>query len=170
MDGSFGLRRLSAEHRTAPIRRASWRRAFGHAARFTDAGKEPRDAVRLLHERDELHPPFARRTFENIDGKTCGAVLSGSPWKRPKDQLGAAFVVNGLSGLHERYLAGGGYGFLIGDGKLDYRAEFEGDFYYKGTITDWLELSAIYQPIVDPAYNADRGPVHVVSARARVAF
>ncbi len=109
--------------------------------------------------------------FTEIDRSIgAGAVLSGSPWKRPKDQLGAAFVVNGLSGLHERYLAGGGYGFIIGDGKLDYRAEFEGDFYYKGTITDWLELSASYQPIVDPAYNADRGPVHVVSARARVAF
>jgi len=109
--------------------------------------------------------------FTEIDRSLgAGVVVSGGPWKRARDQAGVAFVVSGLSGLHERYLAGGGYGFLIGDGKLNYRAELEGDIYYRAAVTDWLDLSAIYQPVVNPAYNADRGPIHVVSARAHVAF
>jgi hypothetical protein len=27
-----------------------------------------------------------------------------------------------------------------------------------------------YQPVVNPAYNRDRGPIHIVSARLQVAF
>ena len=38
-----------------------------------------------------------------------------------------ALVVSGLSGLHRRYLAAGGYGFIIGDGALRYGPEVLGE-------------------------------------------
>src|SRR6185437_7028790 len=44
--------------------------------------------------------------FTEIDrSASFGLVQSGAPWHRPNDQLGAAVVVNGLSAVHERYLA-----------------------------------------------------------------
>jgi len=78
--------------------------------------------------------------------------------------------VSGLSTWHERYLAGGGYGFIIGDGALDGAPEIVGDLYYKVQLSDLIALSGIYQPIVDPGYNRARGPVHVFSGRLHVAF
>jgi high affinity Mn2+ porin len=33
-----------------------------------------------------------------------------------------------------------------------------------------VSLSAHYQPIVNPAYNQDRGPIHVFTGRLHVAF
>jgi high affinity Mn2+ porin len=97
-------------------------------------------------------------------------TLNGARWRRPFDVVGAAAVINGLSTWHERYLAGGGYGFIIGDGALNYGPEVIGDFYYKLQINELISFSAIYQPIVNPAYNRDRGPVHVFSGRFHVAF
>ena len=99
-----------------------------------------------------------------------GAVQSGKPWKRPRDEAGAALVISGLSPMHERYLAGGGLGFILGDGALHYGAETEGDFYYKLHLTDAISLSGIYQPIFNPGYNQDRGPIHVFSLRLHAAF
>jgi high affinity Mn2+ porin len=109
--------------------------------------------------------------FTEIDRSLAfGFVAAGKAWARKGDEAGAALVVNGLSSLHRRYLEGGGYGFIIGDGALNYAREMVGDIYYRAQITDAFALSAIYQPIVNPAYNRDRGPVHVLSGRFRVAF
>jgi len=59
--------------------------------------------------------------FTEIDRSvTFGGVLKGTSWKRDDDELGLAFIGNGLSAPHRDYLAAGGYGFLIGDGKLNY--------------------------------------------------
>jgi high affinity Mn2+ porin len=109
--------------------------------------------------------------FTEIDRSVAvGAVQSGSLWGRPDDALGAAVVVSGLSPWHEQYLAGGGYGFLLGDGRLNYGAEVIADLYYSFRINDFLTLSGFYQPIVDPGYNRDRGPVHVFTGRLHVSF
>jgi high affinity Mn2+ porin len=109
--------------------------------------------------------------FTEIDRSLAfGLVQRGTPWSRPNDEAGAAFVIDGLSPWHRRYLAAGGYGFLLGDGALDYGLELEGDLYYRVQITGAMALSGVYQPIVNPGYNRDRGPVHVFSARFRVAF
>jgi len=99
-----------------------------------------------------------------------GAVQSGKLWHRDRDEVGAAVVMSGLSPAHERYLQGGGVGWIIGDGALNYGAEVEGDIYYRFTLHDNLSISAIYQPIINPAYNQDRGPIHVFSARVHAAF
>jgi high affinity Mn2+ porin len=109
--------------------------------------------------------------FTEIDRSfAVGATQNGKPWRRPADIVGVAVVVDGLSPWHERYLEGGGYGFIIGDGALNYGLEVVGDLYYKLQLSDELAISAIYQPIVNPAYNRDRGPVQVFSARFHVAF
>ena len=81
-----------------------------------------------------------------------------------------ALTIDGLSPWHRRYLEAGGYGFLLGDGALNYGLEVLGDLYYKCQLTPEMALSGIYQPIVNPGYNQDRGPAHVFSARFRVAF
>jgi high affinity Mn2+ porin len=109
--------------------------------------------------------------FTEIDRSlAAGVTQNGKPWRRPNDIIGAAVVVDGLSPWHERYLEGGGYGFIIGDGSLNYGLEVEGDVYYKLQLSEALAVSAIYQPIVNPAYNRDRGPVQIFSARVHVAF
>lgn len=109
--------------------------------------------------------------FTEIDRSlAAGVVQTGSLWSRPRDEVGAAIVVDGISDLHRRYLAGGGYGFLIGDGALNYGLEVLGDIYYRMQITTEIAVSAIYQPIVNPGYNRDRGPLHVFSIRVRAAF
>ncbi|HVS90393.1 MAG TPA: carbohydrate porin [Mucilaginibacter sp.] len=110
--------------------------------------------------------------FTEIDRSlTFGGVLKGSSWKRAGDELGLAFIANGLSADHRNYLAAGGYGFLIGDGKLNYSSELIAELYYKVDVFQkkfWITPD--YQFILHPAYNADRGPVNVLGVRAHVEF
>ena len=124
---------------------------------------------------------FARASFNDGNNETwafteidrsiaAGAVQSGGRWGRPEDEAGAALVVSGLSAPHRGYLAGGGYGFLIGDGALAYGAEVLGEVYYRLALTGQISLGVNYQPLFNPAYNRDRGPVHIFTGRAHVAF
>ncbi len=109
--------------------------------------------------------------FTEIDRSfAAGAVQGGARWGRPQDEAGAAVVVSGLSDLHRAYLAAGHYGFLIGDGALRYGPEVLGELWYRLAFTKEVSLIGTYQPIVNPAYNRDRGPVHVFTGRAYVAF
>jgi len=110
--------------------------------------------------------------FTEIDRTvTFGGVLKGTSWKRSDDELGLAFIGNGLSAPHRNYLAAGGYGFIIGDGKLNYAPEMIAELYYKiNAYQHKLWLTPDYQFIVNPAYNKDRGPVNVFSIRAHVEF
>ncbi len=107
--------------------------------------------------------------FTEIDRTaTLGFSFNGTMWKRDKDVAGIAGVMNGLSDDHRRYLAAGGYGFIIGDGALDYAPETIVEAYYLIVFTDYFSLTADYQFVANPAYNADRGPVNVISVRAHV--
>jgi high affinity Mn2+ porin len=110
--------------------------------------------------------------FTEIDRSlSFGGVLKGTSWKRADDELGLAFVANGLSTPHKDYLAAGGYGFIIGDGKLNYGHEMIAELYYKiNAFQKKVWLTPDYQFILNPAYNKDRGPVNVFSLRAHVEF
>ena len=109
--------------------------------------------------------------FTEVDRSLAvGAVQSGACWGRPADEAGLGVVVSGLSDEHRRYLGAGGYGFLLGDGALRYAAEVLIEVFYRAQITREVSLGVNYQPIVNPGYDADRGPVHVFTARAQVAF
>ena len=79
-------------------------------------------------------------------------------------------MLSGLSALHRRYLAAGGYGFIIGDGALRYGLEMLAEIYYRAALWREISLGVNYQPIVNPGFNRDRGPIHVFTARAHVAF
>ncbi|MBK7650478.1 MAG: carbohydrate porin [Flammeovirgaceae bacterium] len=59
--------------------------------------------------------------FTEIDrSASIGLYIDGANWKRQNDQCGIGTVINGLSSYHRDYLAAGGYGFIIGDGQLNY--------------------------------------------------
>jgi high affinity Mn2+ porin len=148
--------------------RADGRHKYGFALSVEQQLTETAGAFMRLSWNDGHNESWA---FTEIDRSVAvGVTQNGRPWRRPNDIAGAAVVVSGLSDLHERYLAGGGYGFIIGDGALNYGVEVIGDIYYKVQIDDMISFSAIYQPIINPAYNQDRGPVHVFSGRIHVAF
>ena len=109
--------------------------------------------------------------FTEVDRSVAlGAVQSGWRWGRPDDEIGIGFVASGLSDLHRRYLAAGGYGFIIGDGALRYAPEMLSEIYYRFALTREVSIGFNYQPILNPAYNADRGPIHVFTGRAHIAF
>jgi high affinity Mn2+ porin len=110
--------------------------------------------------------------FTEIDRSvTFGGSLIGTKWGRPDDETGIGFVVNGLSSEHREYLADGGYGFIIGDGKLSYAPETIFEYYYRlNAYQKKFFLSPDYQFILNPAYNKARGPVNVFSIRAHVEF
>ena len=59
-----------------------------------------------------------------------GAGAQGTRWKRKLDRAGLAFISNGISREHQEYLALGGLGFLLGDGKLNYGRETIEEAYY----------------------------------------
>jgi high affinity Mn2+ porin len=110
--------------------------------------------------------------FTEIDrSASMGVSFNGERWKRNDDAFGIGSVLSGLSEEHRNYLAGGGYGFIIGDGALNYGAEWVTEFYYKAKLfSDTFYLTANYQFVVNPAYNIDRGPAHVIGLRAHVEF
>jgi high affinity Mn2+ porin len=110
--------------------------------------------------------------FTEIDRSVSfGGVLKGTSWGRGDDEIGLAFIGDGISKPHRDYLAAGGYGFIIGDGKLNYGEEMIAEFYYKiNAYQKKLWISPDYQYILHPAYNKDRGPVNVLGVRAHVEF
>jgi high affinity Mn2+ porin len=113
---------------------------------------------------------------EILGGTDCseslslGAVLQGRRWGRPSDAFGLSGVIGGLSPVARAYFAAGGLGILIGDGRLDYREEKALETYYSYAFAKWAALSFDYQFIVNPGYNADRGPVSIYAIRLHTAF
>lgn len=104
--------------------------------------------------------------FTEIDRSLSGGTLvKGGAWGRAKDSAGLALARNALSASHRAYLADGGLGFFIGDGKLNYRAETILEAFYTLNLFKDTSLTFDWQRIRNPAYNADRGPVNVLSAR-----
>jgi high affinity Mn2+ porin len=104
--------------------------------------------------------------FTDIDASlSLGTSIKGTKWGRPDDVIGLGGAINALSRDHRDFLAAGGLGVLIGDGALNYRRERILETYYAYALNKQLTLTADYQLITNPAYNADRGPVHVFSGR-----
>ena len=104
--------------------------------------------------------------FTDIDASlSLGLSIKGAKWGRPDDVIGIGGAINALSRDHRDFIAAGGLGVLIGDGALTYRRERILESYYAYALNKQLTLTADYQLITNPAYNADRGPVHVFSGR-----
>jgi high affinity Mn2+ porin len=104
------------------------------------------------------------RTFQ------LGAFSTGKSWSRKNDRAGVVFVANGIVVAHQEYLALGGLGFLLGDGKLTYGPEkiFEG--FYTAHLWRGFFASFDLQHINNPGYNQVRGPVIVPGVRLHLDF
>jgi high affinity Mn2+ porin len=110
-------------------------------------------------------------SFTDIDRSLSGGLsIKGSYWGRPNDTIGVGGAINGLSTAHRDFLAAGGLGLLIGDGRLNYRPEQILETYYAYAIDKNFTFTADYQLITNPAYNADRGPVSIFSGRLHGEF
>ena len=115
---------------------------------------------------------FETYEFADIDRTiTAGAALNGTLWGRPKDTLGVAGVVNGISAAHQRYLAAGGLGILVGDGRLPHPGPEEIlEAYYELAAGGPARITLDYQLVDNPAYNRDRGPVSIFAVRLHAQF
>lgn len=113
--------------------------------------------------------------FAEIDRSfSVGTVVTGGRWGRADDAVGLAYAQNQLSPSHRDFLAAGGYGFFVGDGRLTYKPESIAEVYYRAGFRGPLRLQSAltlgFQFIRNPGYNADRGPVRTVSARLHTEF
>ena len=107
--------------------------------------------------------------YTEIDNTVMiGGDLVGDRWNRPGDKLGLAAVTNGITKDHADYLADGGLGFLLGDGKLHYGREDIVEAYYTARAYKGIFPAVDVQAIAHPGYNTDRGPVYVGSIRLHV--
>jgi len=109
--------------------------------------------------------------FTEVDRHlSAGLQLLGAHWSRAADRLAVAYVLHGLSADHRAYLAAGGTGFLLGDGRLRYGAERILETYYRAQVGPYVQVSPDLQWIRNPGYNRDRGPATVVSLRLRLSY
>jgi carbohydrate-selective porin OprB len=116
--------------------------------------------------------------FTEVDRvASFGGQLSGTHWRRVDDRLGGGVAIEGLSAPHRDYLAAGGMGFLLGDGRLAYGHEQILETYYRA---QWLwslgpasvrtQLGPDFQYIQNPGFNRDRGPVRFYSVRLHLEY
>jgi high affinity Mn2+ porin len=124
---------------------------------------------------DGKNESFAFTEVDNV--ATLGAQVSGVHWWRADDRLGSALVSEGLSGPHRDYLAAGGSGFLLGDGRLHYAREDIFELYYRAQLTQSVrqfpvkvQLSPDFQYIRNPGYNQDRGPARFWGVRLHLEY
>jgi len=114
------------------------------------------------------HESFA---YTEVDQTALvGADYDGRQWGRPNDKLGLAFVSNAIKRDHQNYLADGGLGFLLGDGRLNYGRENTEEAYYNLHVTRGMYFALGLSHIDNPGYNRDRGPVWVPSVRSHFDF
>jgi len=99
-----------------------------------------------------------------------GAALRGERWGRPADTIGLGSNVGFASAGRRRFLEAGGIGFIVGDGRLNYRPEWVTEVYYDARVAAGVNMAVNYQLAVNPGFNADRGPVHLFALRLRTAF
>jgi hypothetical protein len=99
-----------------------------------------------------------------------GVLAKGAPWKRPFDVAGAGIGASWISSIHAQYLAMGGVDGFVGDGRLRQAAETVIDVFYSFNLLKAIWLTADYQHIWNPGFNADRGPVDIVTGRVHAEF
>jgi hypothetical protein len=99
-----------------------------------------------------------------------GAVAKGSAWHRPFDIGGLGFATAWISSAHAQFLAMGGVDGFVGDGRLHQAAEGVVDAFYSFNLLKAIWLTADYQHIWNPGFNADRGPVDILGGRVHAEF
>ena len=111
--------------------------------------------------------------FTEVDASlSAGTLLKGRQWGRAADTAGLAVMDNRLSADRRGFLQAGGVSYFIGDGAghFRYRPERGVEIFYNLGLGQHLWLTADYQRIQNPAYNALRGPVNVYALRLHAEF
>jgi high affinity Mn2+ porin len=110
--------------------------------------------------------------FTDIDRTaSLGISVSGGPWHRPADTAGLAGVVNAISRDRRQYLAAGGLGILVGDGRLPHAGNEDIlETYYQLAAFSAVHVTLDYQWVANPGYNRDRGPVSIFAVRIHADF
>jgi high affinity Mn2+ porin len=109
--------------------------------------------------------------YTEVDGTAeIGAWANGKRWGRKLDRLGLAYVSNGISRDHQEYLALGGLGFLLGDGRLNYGREDIVETFYTMHVWRGFYPALGFQYVDHPGYNRDRGPVVAPALRLHFEF
>jgi hypothetical protein len=98
------------------------------------------------------------------------AVGKGTSWHRPFDVAGVGFASAWISQIHADYLAMGGVDGFVGDGRLNKAAESVVEAFYSFNLLDAIWLTADFQHIWNPGFNADRGPVTIFGGRVHAEF
>jgi hypothetical protein len=101
---------------------------------------------------------------------SAGAVVKGASWRRPFDVTGVGYGMSWISHVHAQYLAMGGVDGFVGDGTLRQAGEGVVDAFYSVNFLKAIWLTADYQHLWHPGFNADRGPVEIVSGRVHAEF
>ncbi len=108
-----------------------------------------------------------------------GGQFTGARWGRPQDRWGLAIAFNALKGPHRDYLAAGGQGAFLGDGRLAYAGERVAEGWYRWSLRDLAlgpatlrtAVSVGLQVLRNPGYNSERaGPVQVWMTRFHTEF
>jgi high affinity Mn2+ porin len=108
--------------------------------------------------------------FTDIDRTLAvGTAIGALRWDKARDTLGLALVVNGISAQRREYLAAGGLGVLVGDGRLLHAGNEQiAEAYYDLCVLAPPHLTLDFQRVRNPAYNRDRGPASIVALRFHV--
>jgi high affinity Mn2+ porin len=148
--------------------RAAGRTKYGFGLNVEQALSDDLRACFRLGWNDGQNETFA---YTEVDRSgLVGADLRGTSWRRENDKVGLAYSVNGLSSGHREYLALGGQGFLLGDGRLNYNTEQILETYYTLHLWRGVFVATDLQYIRHPGYNRDRGPVIVPGFRFHTDF
>ena len=156
--------------------------AAGAAPRIDDVRRVQTKSGLGLHIEQALSPAVAgfvryswadgrteNYSFEEVDRSSqIGLNIKGLAWSRPNDNIGLLAIANSLSGPHRQFLAQGGLGYFIGDGRLNYRDEQIFEAYYSWAVAPGFWLSVDLQHMRNPAYNRDRGPVNLGALRMHI--
>jgi len=110
--------------------------------------------------------------YSDIDRTLAGGLsVSGRRWGRPNDSMAIGAALNQISRIHQAYLADGGLGILVGDGRLPHpEPESIVESYYDIALPASVHLTLDGQGVFNPAYNRDRGPAAVLAARLHVQY
>jgi high affinity Mn2+ porin len=110
---------------------------------------------------------------------SVGMGINGERWGRAKDTIGVSAMLNGLLANRRGYLQAGGISNFVGDTPypyvgpsqtISYKPEQVSELYYNALLVQNVLLGLNYQHIINPAYNAARGPVNVFSFRVHAEF
>ena len=115
-------------------------------------------------------------SFTEADNSiSVGLGMNGSSWQRPKDSVGISMMQNGLSSYRRSYLQAGGVSYFIGDyasrnQTISYTPERISEVYYNAMVVHNVLAGLNFQHVINPAYNAARGPVNILSFRIHAEF